>query len=662
MALLDLLTSFQARENAGITFTSKDVDKTFSTQVGFQFTNRVSFNDNDNYSEPIFRFGNNNEQDNIVDTTFRGGLKTNLDRRALDTERIEAFYFSPQGAQFILRQTGLQLMNPKINAPMGSLFDSSPANQRTYVLGTNTLAQIAASGVSNIKREGVIGASLVRKEGYIGDESFLENNDNNRLIYLQQKFIQNVPPNANVQTGFGSNTLNALSNIGNTINNFLNKLGGKGEELYSYVGGPKSAFGVGRTFAGRYTNTNPNNFHTDYSGHQPETPTDFYLNFQGTNHEIDGDKDNYRNQGKRPGTWIGFNNSLRNSAFNQEDGFLSAASSTENDIREYKYNLGSPGVRPNDTSTHTRKVTDGTDGNKAEAGNGLLNYNSTLKESFRAVDKINYVDIIQSTSTGGIPKGLEPYVKDMCNFRIECLNPRFNFDKGKIIAFRAFIDSFSDKYSNSHNEIKYSGRAEAFLTYGRFIRDVDISFKIAAQTRHEMKPLYRKVNFLAAQTAPIYNFGRINTPLQQITIGDYLYRVPGVITSVSISWQKDYPWEIKNDSELDSQMLILPQVLDVSFSFKIIHDFLPQATINSPFIGIGDSDSYKRDVNWLEKGATTYLDQNPEVEFPNDVDIAAEERNNYIQGFDTFRNSNQTLASSRYAGDVTEGDTRESPY
>ena len=48
MALLDLLTSFQARENAGITFTSKDVDKTFSTQVGFQFTNRVSFNDNDN--------------------------------------------------------------------------------------------------------------------------------------------------------------------------------------------------------------------------------------------------------------------------------------------------------------------------------------------------------------------------------------------------------------------------------------------------------------------------------------------------------------------------------------------------------------------------------------------------------------------------------------
>lgn len=654
MALLNLLTSLQARENVGMypgqnrpageashgAFRSKSIDKTFSTQVGFQFTNRVYFNNNDDYSEPIFQFGNNNEQDNVVDATFRGGLRTNLDRRALDFDRINSFFLnSPQGAQFILRQTGLQLMNPKINAPMGSLFDSSPANQRTYVLGTNTLAQIAASGVSNIKREGVIGASLVRKEGYIGDESFLENNDNNRLIYLQQKFIQNVPPNANVQTGFGSNTLNALSNIGNTINNFLNKLGGKGEELYSYAGGPKSAFGVGRTFMGRYTNTNSNNFHTDYSGHQPETPTDFYLNFQGTNYQIDGDKDNYRNQGKRPGTWTGFK--IRNSAFNQEDGFLSAASSTENDIREYKWNLGSPGVRPNDTSTHTRKVTDGTDGNKAEAGRGLLNYNSTLKESFRAVDKINYVDIIQSTSTGGIPKGLEPYVKDMCNFRIECLDPKSNFTKSRIIAFRAFIDSFSDKYSNSHNEIKYSGRAEGFQTYGSFGRDVDISFKIAAQTRHEMKPLYRKINFLAAQTAPVYNFGRINTPFQKVTIGDYLFRTPGVITSVNISWQKDYPWEIKNDSELDNQMLILPQVLDVSFGFKVIHDFIPQATIDSSFIGIGNTDSIKRDINWLEKGATTYLDQNPEVEFPNDVDIAAEERNTYIQGFGTLTSTNE---------------------
>ncbi len=527
-------------------------------------------------------------------------------------------------------------MNPKINAPMGSLFDSSPANQRTYVLGTNTLAQIAASGVSNVKREGVIGASLFRTEGYIGDESFLENNDNNRLIYLQQKFIQNVPPNANVQTGFGSNTLNALSNIGNTINNFLNKLGGKGEELYSYAGGPKSAFGVGRTFVGRYTNTNINNFHTDYSGHQPETPTDFYLNFQGTNYQIDGDKDNYRNQGKRPGTWKGNTNSL----LRIPTPLVIADSNTLSDIREYKWNLGSPGVRPNDTSTHTRKVTDGTDGNKAEAGNGLLNYNSTLKESFRAVDKINYVDVIQPNSNGGIPKGLEPYIKDMCNFRIECADPRYNFNprKSKIIVFRAFIESFSDKLSNSHNEIKYSGRAEAFKTYASFGRDINVSFKIAAQTRHEMKPLYRKVNFLAAQVAPYYLYGRMQTPQQKITIGDYLVKTPGVITGVDISWQKDYPWEIKNDSELDSEMLVLPQVLDVSFSFKITHDFDVENSIKSPFIGIGNTKRVKRDVNWLEKGATTYLDQNPEVEFPNDVNTATEERNNYIQGFGTLTN------------------------
>ena len=39
------------------------------------------------------------------------------------------------------------------------------------------------------------------------------------------------------------------------LNNTLNLIGGKGDELYSYGSGPGSVLGLGRTFIGRYTDT-----------------------------------------------------------------------------------------------------------------------------------------------------------------------------------------------------------------------------------------------------------------------------------------------------------------------------------------------------------------------------------------------------------------------
>ena len=99
---------------------------------------------------------------------------------------------------------------------------------------------------------------------------------------------------------------------------------------------------------------------------------------------------------------------------------------------------------------------------------------------------------------------------------------------------------FNDNYSANHNEIKYNGRAENFYTYNSFNRDISLSFKIAAQSRHEMMPLYRKLNFLASNTAPEYNknSGRIMTPYIRLTVGSYLNRVPGVLKSIGNNMAK----------------------------------------------------------------------------------------------------------------------------
>ena len=122
-----------------------------------------------------------------------------------------------------------------------------------------------------------------------------------------------------------------------------------------------------------------------------------------------------------------------------------------------------------------------------------------------------------------------------------------------------------------------------------------------------MMPLYRKLNYLVSNVAPEYHVesGRIMTPYMKLTVGDYLNRVPGVLSSVRLKWQKNYPWEIGFDqshvgdsldasdlkyaeqgfNNMDGNMLILPHVLDVTVAFKPIHNFLPQKSMQySPFI------------------------------------------------------------------------------
>ena len=62
-----------------------------------------------------------------------------------------------------------------------------------------------------------------------------------------------------------------------------------------------------------------------------------------------------------------------------------------------------------------------------------------------------------------------------------------------------------------------------------------------------MMPLYRKLNFLLSQTAPDYKGTRMRGNFVKVTIGSLLDRTPGIINSVSLKWQKDYPWEINID-------------------------------------------------------------------------------------------------------------------
>ena len=147
------------------------------------------------------------------------------------------------------------------------------------------------------------------------------------------------------------------------------------------------------------------------------------------------------------------------------------------------------------------------------------------------------------------------------------------------IHFRAYLESLSDKYTGDVQGTRYVGRAEEFYTYQGFKRNIDFSFKVAALTRDELHPIYMKLNRLIGTTAPSYGSGNsfMRGTVTRIHLGDYLSLVAGYVTSVSLDWDKDTPWEINMDyagkAHTTNPMKILPHILTATISFTAIHDY-----------------------------------------------------------------------------------------
>lgn len=203
-----------------------------------------------------------------------------------------------------------------------------------------------------------------------------------------------------------------------------------------------------------------------------------------------------------------------------------------------------------------------------------------------AQDKINLLPILEPNQEGELV-GSDGFIyKDLIKFKISVINPIDPTDI-RVLLFRAFLDDLSDDYTGGWNSYKYNGRAEKFWTYNEFDRKINFSFKIAAQSRQEIIPLYQKLNYLVAQTAPEYsgNKKRMRGKFNRVTIGEWINDIPGFFTGINLKWSKSYPWEVKLENGAVTQH---PHVLDVSCQFQPVHDFAPENrefdTTAAPFI------------------------------------------------------------------------------
>jgi len=475
------------------------------------------------------------------------GRQGSLRSLADDVSRLSKFLVdgkSPRGPLFVLKQELLEKTSPKV--PYGPNRIFNPANM---------LAQVGVSGTGiHFDREGSSPIITFDQRYEYQTRTFYNNNTDNRLALLYDTKISktiNQPGIFNI-TGQSDPTT-----------------------LISYIGGPNSTGGLGKTTINRVTDT---------STYKPgEGQSGQYKNiFVLTNTEIS-------TKGELTNTSVGIR---RDTGFNKVTNFVKEINDNAPSTPEKKRILG----RLTDYNIFNRVEKYGT----GDQGNDALldrqAYYSGAPVKTAGVDLINYNTLYSSdkVKTG---QGYDDIIK----FHIAVLNN----DNPKLktyIHFRAYLKGLSDSFKANWDSFKYMGRGEDFYKYTGFSRDISLSFDILVGSRIELFSIYDKLNYLGSIMAPDYSEGGfMRGNIVQLTVGDYINDVYGVLEGIDYSFPDDSSWDIakNDDGKTDENSAELPLLINVDgFSFKPIHNFVPSTVSSrsnpynsnsSRFISLGDT-------------------------------------------------------------------------
>jgi len=473
--------------------------------------------------KPLFRPGSTGNLDYPIrggQLQFQLGSQTFTLSSQLDRSRIRRFFEdAPRGKAFLDKQVGLQFSNPKIETgntlfgiPQAFPFPGIVENTRIYNNGANTLAQVGASGT---------GAHAIRS-GLVPFNPF-------------QKFYYDIVNSQNVDNQSQTNRLlimNALKMTSSANNPFVNPNNVPDIErvntlgislnrnlLFQYLGGTGSAYGIGGTTIRRYTDTTQVGV-TKFTNRNVMVYDQ--LRSQNINTIVDG-------------------------------------TATKN-IQDFRTQLG----EYDPPNNWLKKDTIDSKFFKVEAG--------------KYKDKMNLLYPFVFNNSTAPWEFNQADTNDLIKFVFEAVS---NDDPtiSTAIFFRAFLTAgLVDNNSAQLSSFKYIGRGENFYTYQGFERVIGFSFRVAAQSKEELKPMYNRLNMLMSQVYPDYSpvTNIMRAPLVRLTIGDYMYRMPGFLENVNITVDNNYSWEVNLEQSQTGDIAQLPQIVDVSATFRPIFDVLPK--------------------------------------------------------------------------------------
>ena len=559
------------------------------------------------------------------DGLIRGGAITAIERAAIDTARIAKWIASPKGLLWVVKQVGLGLTNPKVEA-IGGTF----GRQTRIHTGVTSLLSVFGSPFGlHFTSHGL---------PFVNEFASYEN-----VIKTKQNPLTGNPSYSrliDLQSEFGTPGKFYTNKVIEGLNKVKALKTKSGSAILSGLGGPGSVYGLGFTQIRRVVDTKTDavaraaslnfkqtyNINAQYASGVSNTTFKSASPADNSNTAANVDVQRSTNTNERdslntrlskvkstPGAGNGNNietnegkvaaypNSPKNDinnyitmAYGKIPKDSSAKASLKGDFRnalaedkkgftgkkkdenyytnnslETKYGFGNLGQVGADRTDPNKFIAKGNDFGKDRA--------IIIKDkSFRG-DKVNALDVNLSdgiASNQVYAKGGNDLIK-------------FYFQDGAVaggtngnvavMAFRATMTGFTDSFAPGWDRIDIMGRPDGAYLYNSFERNVSFNFIVAATSRSEMIPMWRKLNYLASYTMPDFNGNaKPSGPFMRITIGDLFQQTPGFITSLSYTIPDDATWDIAEDAGTNKDAKQLPMVVEASISFTIVGDYRPQ--------------------------------------------------------------------------------------
>jgi hypothetical protein len=190
----------------------------------------------------------------------------------------------------------------------------------------------------------------------------------------------------------------------------------------------------------------------------------------------------------------------------------------------------------------------------------------------KSLDQKVYYD---SKSLTRKSKSLLTDFTDLIEFNFTILDPQNPSSPGTVLDFRAYLDSFSDSYSNDWKSQTYMGRAEKFYKYDSFDRSISLGFTIVADNQDNLKEMYSQLNTLASSIAPSYTSqGYMAGVLHKLTVGNYVNKQYGILQGLTFEVTDDTPWQIDTDNQLPLYIKV------TGIKFTPIHNFRPEVILD----------------------------------------------------------------------------------
>lgn len=491
---------------------------------------------------------------NFDDGLVPAGTVAYAERIGADVARVAQFIASPKGLLWTAKQAGLQLSNPFTEN------DTRVFNPIQLVANVAT----APLGI-RVQRHGLVGVTntyeqVVRAK----NDTFRDTGPD----------YQTPRPNGNIY-----NRLLALSKeyfIGLPIRTIV---GTPSITLTAPFGGPKSVYGIGLTTISRTVDS----MNDDVGGFPPDGRYHGSADYALLKKSDAGNSFNdFRNviptdYASVPGQADA--KTIADSVIGKQD----ANYYTDFNL-ETKYGFGShgkparaKGPSRGDGSILGTTANTGVGTNRVQITGATDNRFAITDAKAFYGDRINAINVSTQNATVADSNTYPDTAKDFIKFYfedgIQGLHP---------MVFRATITGLSDSFSPGWNRIDILGYPAGAYSYNSFERSVSFNFTVAATSRSEMIPIWRKLNYLATYTMPDYVGSgaeqKMSGPFMRLTLGDLYKNAPGFIDSLSYTVSDESTWDIADDyDEFDNpEAKQLPKVVEVSITYKMIGNYLPR--------------------------------------------------------------------------------------